>query len=89
MMISGNIIDGCRSDNDGGGIAILTTTGDGIGKITLAGNEICNNISSERGGGLYLVQDKPDTIDLQSGIIPETVQPGEAELTIRYTVRKH
>ena len=69
MMISGNIIDGCRSDNDGGGIAILTTTGDGIGKITLAGNEICNNISSERGGGLYLVQDKPDTIDLQSGII--------------------
>ncbi|MFQ7242440.1 S-layer homology domain-containing protein [Agathobaculum sp.] len=67
LTISGNTIESCEAGNDGGGIAILTT-GDS-GKITLAANTISNNTSNERGGGLYLVQEAPDTIDLQSGVI--------------------
>ena len=69
LTIENNSISECEADNDGGGIAILTTEGDGIGTIILKANTISNNTSDERGGGLYLVQDKANTIDLQSGTI--------------------
>lgn len=68
ILIRGNKISGCEAYN-GGGIAVVTTGYDFCGKITLIDNTVDGNTADNRGGGLYFVQDKPDTIDLQSGII--------------------
>lgn len=68
ILIRGNEISGCEAYN-GGGIAVVTTGYDFCGKITLIDNTVDGNTADNRGGGLYFVQDKPDTIDLQSGII--------------------
>ena len=68
ILIQGNEISGCEAYN-GGGIAVVTTGYDFCGKITLVDNTVDGNTADNRGGGLYFVQDKPDTIDLQSGTI--------------------
>ena len=68
MEITGNNISGCAAQY-GGGIAIIVSDDDKCGTITLADNTINGNTAYERGGGLYLVQNSPGTIKLQSGTI--------------------